>query len=74
MHTKLVRSLVLCGLVALPLFASADVTGLSVQREAMKAFAQEVCSKPYVRCTTFSELVQYLDTAGPPQENTNLAN
>jgi len=35
--------------------------------EAMKAFAQEVCGKPHVRCVTFSELVQYLDTVGAPK-------
>ncbi len=34
--------------------------------EAMKAFAEEVCGKPYVRCTTFSKFVDYLDTKGPP--------
>jgi hypothetical protein len=28
--------------------------------EAMKSFAREVCGKPEVRCTTFSELVKYL--------------
>ncbi len=36
--------------------------------EAMKAFAEEECGKPYVRCTTFSELVNYLETTGPPHD------
>jgi hypothetical protein len=29
--------------------------------EAMRDFAQEVCSKPEVRCVTFSELMQYME-------------
>ena len=35
--------------------------------EAMKAFAENVCGKPQVRCVTFSELVNYLNTNGAPQ-------
>jgi hypothetical protein len=34
--------------------------------EAMKSFAQDVCAKPHVQCVTFSELVSYLNTKGPP--------
>ena len=34
--------------------------------EAMKAFATEECGKPQVRCITFSELVEYLNTHGVP--------
>lgn len=29
--------------------------------EAMKDFAKEVCTKPEVKCTTFSDLMQYLE-------------
>ena len=29
--------------------------------ESMKAFAQKVCGQPDVRCTTFSNLVDYLN-------------
>jgi hypothetical protein len=29
--------------------------------EALKTFAEEVCGKPEVKCSTFSELVRYLD-------------
>jgi hypothetical protein len=35
--------------------------------QAMEAFAQEVCGKPNVRCSTYSELVKYLDTNGVPK-------
>ncbi len=34
--------------------------------EAMKAFAQEECGKPNVRCVTFAELAHYMDTVGAP--------
>jgi peptidoglycan/xylan/chitin deacetylase (PgdA/CDA1 family) len=34
--------------------------------EAMKSFAEEVCGKPSVRCVTFKELVNYLNTSGVP--------
>ncbi len=37
--------------------------------EAMKTFAEEVCGKVNVRCTTFSELVHYLEVTGAPREN-----
>lgn len=29
--------------------------------EAMKGFAKNVCGRPYVRCSTFSELVDYME-------------
>ena len=35
--------------------------------EALKTFAENVCGKPEVHCVTFSELVDYLNTKGPPQ-------
>jgi hypothetical protein len=35
--------------------------------EVMKAFAQEVCGKPDVRCVTFSELTDYLDAQEKPK-------
>jgi len=35
--------------------------------EAMKSFAEEECGKPMVRCVTFSELVNYLNTTGAPK-------
>jgi len=35
--------------------------------EAMKNFAEEVCGQPQVRCVTFSELVEYLNTTGAPR-------
>ena len=34
--------------------------------EAMKAFAKEECGKPQVRCSTYSEFIQYLNTTGVP--------
>lgn len=34
--------------------------------EALKSFAEEVCGQPAVRCTTFKELIDYLNTVGPP--------
>ena len=34
--------------------------------EAMKTFAENVCGQPQVRCVTFSELVNYLNTNGAP--------
>jgi hypothetical protein len=34
--------------------------------EAMKDFAKEVCGLPQVRCATFKELVEYLNTTGVP--------
>lgn len=34
--------------------------------EAMKSFADNVCGRQNVRCVTFSELVDYLDTTGAP--------
>ena len=34
--------------------------------EAMKAFAENVCGKPNVRCVTYKELVAYLNTTGAP--------
>ncbi len=34
--------------------------------EAMKSFAEEVCGKPQVRCTTFKALVRYLNRNGVP--------
>ncbi|MDR3558397.1 MAG: hypothetical protein P4L61_02595 [Candidatus Pacebacteria bacterium] len=34
--------------------------------EAMKAFAENVCGRPDVRCGTFSDLVDYLNVAGIP--------
>ena len=34
--------------------------------EAMKAFAENVCGQPQVRCGTFKDLVDYLNTAGVP--------
>ena len=38
--------------------------------EAMKAFAENVCGLPQVRCVTFSDVVNYLNSDGvPPIEN-----
>jgi hypothetical protein len=34
--------------------------------EAMKTFAEYVCGQPQVRCTTYKELVDYLNTNGVP--------
>ncbi len=34
--------------------------------EAMKTVAENVCGLPNVRCTTFSNLVDYLNTTGVP--------
>lgn len=34
--------------------------------ESTKTIAEEVCGMPYVQCVTFSELVNYLNTVGPP--------
>lgn len=34
--------------------------------EALKAFAENVCGLPQVRCATFQDLVAYLDTTGVP--------
>lgn len=34
--------------------------------EALKAFAENVCGKPNVRCGTFSDVVNYLNTTGAP--------
>lgn len=34
--------------------------------EAMKTFAESVCGRENVRCVTFKELVEYLNTEGPP--------
>jgi hypothetical protein len=34
--------------------------------ESMKTFAEQVCGLPNVRCVTYRELVQYLNTVGPP--------
>ncbi|MBX4211163.1 hypothetical protein KW783_04315, partial [Candidatus Parcubacteria bacterium] len=34
--------------------------------EAMKSFAEDVCGKPYVQCTTFKEFVNYLNKTGAP--------
>ncbi len=34
--------------------------------EALKAFAENVCGQPQVRCVTFKELVDYLNTNGVP--------
>ena len=34
--------------------------------EAMKAFAENVCGQPQVRCGTFKDLVDYLSTTGAP--------
>ena len=39
--------------------------------EAMKAFAEEECGKPHVHCTTYDELVSYLNTEGVPAKNTH---
>lgn len=35
--------------------------------EAMKAAAEEICGQPYVRCTTFKTLVDYLNYYGVPE-------
>jgi hypothetical protein len=37
--------------------------------EALKTFARQVCGKPEVRCVTFRELVEYLDTTGVPDKS-----
>ena len=34
--------------------------------EAMKTFAESVCGKPDVRCVTFKDVVDYLNTTGAP--------
>jgi len=34
--------------------------------EAMKTFAREVCGKPEVRCTTYKELMNYINTTQNP--------
>jgi hypothetical protein len=34
--------------------------------EAMKAFADSVCGRPQVKCVTYKELVDYLNTTGVP--------
>jgi peptidoglycan/xylan/chitin deacetylase (PgdA/CDA1 family) len=34
--------------------------------EALKTFAEYVCGQPQVRCVTFKELVDYLNTSGVP--------
>ena len=36
--------------------------------EAMKNFAENVCGQPQVKCVTFSELVNYLNTTGVPEQ------
>lgn len=38
-----------------------------VYMEALKAFAKEVCGMPDVVCSTYTELVDYLDANGAPQ-------
>ncbi len=35
--------------------------------EAMKSFAEQVCGQPHVRCVTFKELVEYLNSYGTPE-------
>jgi hypothetical protein len=34
--------------------------------EALKIFAESVCGRPWVRCVTYKEVVEYLNQNGPP--------
>src|SRR3989338_389065 len=40
--------------------------GDGVYFEALKSFAEEVCGKPSVRCSTYSDFVEYLNEYGVP--------